>query len=343
MRVEFVDYDGQVREADVDLTISPVSEDDIVAHRGPDGRLKVGYLGSDDAHGDYWSDNENGEFEEFGSQDARDEWIAEREAEGKVALVVDNYRHGNDHYSLQGTVNYPDRRWDVAPRAVIVLPDDLAEDYRKSESDPGERNKAVARINAILDEFSSWANGEVYVRVIETFERDGAGWESLDYDVVGGYIGAQAAIDALREDMGPDVMAEANRMIVLEESEALAENAETRDNANAKRIEQEDRLGGNLDEVRLCVEVVRDFHAFASGATRRPADPALDDGDSVAEFAGGLKAFSRGEQWVAPFGHNGDNLVADSLADLAPALYDHGVREGYIPRVEIMTEQEPSL
>lgn len=123
-----------------------------------DGRLMIAYLSLDDCGGvDFeWEDDCQGIFREFGTAWDRDDYIKEQESEGVVYFIVNRYKHGGVHYSVEGSVSYPDERWDVAPCAVYTPPEDLQEMYKgylKLEKAVGRfADKVIEKL--LSDEFS---------------------------------------------------------------------------------------------------------------------------------------------------------------------------------------------
>lgn len=73
---------------------------------------------------------------------------------------LSHYEHGQRHWSIQGTVNYPDMQWDGVRTAgflEVVVPDDEREWWEmRTSSDRLEAAKAT------IAEYTSWLNGEVY-------------------------------------------------------------------------------------------------------------------------------------------------------------------------------------
>lgn len=180
-------------------------EDNLMIVKKNDGSLVIGYLVHDDESRDYWKDADGlGTLEVFRSETERDAYISEKTADGQVALIVDNYRHGQEHWSIQNTANYPDRRWDVAPRGVYVPDAETVEHIRSTSKDEEEANARIVKdANAVLDEYSKTINGEVYGVVTETwvFDKERNGFEMTDEDSVWGHIGWEHAVDSLREQM----------------------------------------------------------------------------------------------------------------------------------------------
>lgn len=194
-----------------------VLEDDaIVLRKSAEDTLVVGYLAQDLDPQEYWSSADGlGEFREFRYAGDRDEFLAEIRGEGKVALVINRYRHGGVHYSVHGSRTYPDHRWDVAPSAVLVPCDEVQERYREAvraaELLPSRQaadmaaqaawRSLVEDSNRVLQDFSDWCNGEVYGVVSETWRwRSDAGlFERIEEDACWGFVGTDFARRALEE------------------------------------------------------------------------------------------------------------------------------------------------
>ncbi|MEP4192210.1 MAG: hypothetical protein ABJN51_14085, partial [Sneathiella sp.] len=167
-------------------TLSPSSSDiSLVAKPGSDTEVIATYITPDDSQEDYWSSAEGlGSFKTFTNQTDRDAHIDDVKAEGKIALIVDKYEHGNVHYSVEQTAGYPDRRWDVAPSGVFTPCDDVQDKYQEAiaaadkldskAATTAAKEAALASLikdsNNILNEFSDWSNGSVYGVVQETWE-----------------------------------------------------------------------------------------------------------------------------------------------------------------------------
>jgi len=105
-----------------------------------------------------------------------DQWIADHANDHLFAVGV--YEHGAIQYSLAGESFHSNDPWDYAVGAAIAIPDDY--------TDP----KEAAR--AILDEYTSYCNGAVYI-VWEVHIYTG------DYDSCGGYYGWDQAQQVLKE------------------------------------------------------------------------------------------------------------------------------------------------
>lgn len=122
---------------------------------------------------DYLADYENGELFDahrgigYPAYYDGKNWIGfDEEDDPRQWFYVDKYEHGQVHYSLANTENYPDRRWDVSSGIIYVPPDDLQEQYNKDKYKRGgkvtARSKLAEYAAAVLSEYTSWRNGDVY-------------------------------------------------------------------------------------------------------------------------------------------------------------------------------------
>jgi hypothetical protein len=150
-----------------------------------DGTIRVVWAVNDtDVRSDYeWMEGDS--FETFRSEDERDGYVAAQIADGIPAaniFIVDKYDHSSVHYSVQDSAPYPDRRWDVAPSGVLVL------DGRGATG----ATISVESANATLDDYSNWANGDVYGIASITLSADGEEVEGSDEEVWG-FIGSDYA------------------------------------------------------------------------------------------------------------------------------------------------------
>ena len=109
-------------------------------------------------------------------------------------FLIERYEHGLVSYSLVADEKpYPDRQWDVAtPVGIIGLSDDF-----------DEPRKAAA---SWLEEYTAWANGEVYGVVEETYTKDADGewhrdayepWDVTTWGVIGSEWAEQLVNDGL--------------------------------------------------------------------------------------------------------------------------------------------------
>ena len=170
--------------------------------------IHIGYITHDSDPADFWSDADGlGEFRKFARGDDPKAMIEKLENEGKLVFVVERYSHGQEHYSVAGTQNYPDRRWDVGICGIHIPDDEVQEMYRKALTGgaPPEaaRVSAAADTNAILDQYSRTVNGDVHGIVTETWRREGDHVRALDHQSCWNFIGSEYAVEALRDAM-PD-------------------------------------------------------------------------------------------------------------------------------------------
>lgn len=218
------DADG-VRLETAKLQWRPVDEDDVIFTKTSENEVVVSYV-THDSHSDasdYWKENDGvGDFTIFRTEGSRDEHLESVRAEGKLALIVNKYEHGNVHYSVQGSMSYPDMRWDVAPSGVLVPCDHVQEKYQEALKaaqdiqDPAARKAAedaaladaIKDSNVVLDEYSKLCNGEVYGVVHETWTVSPDGrTEMTDDDAVWGFVGYEYAKESMKEE-APKVEAE---------------------------------------------------------------------------------------------------------------------------------------
>lgn len=172
-----------------------------------DNKVTIGYLVHDDSPRDFWGDADGlGKLTVFRSQEDRDAHFEKAQAEGGYPLVADVYRHGQEHWSIANTMNYPDRRWDVAPAGVYEPDSDTIKHIREqTQTEEQFRDRIISDANAILDEYSKCVNGEVYGVVTETWELDesGKGFRMTEEDSCWGFIGVEHAVETLKSDFMP--------------------------------------------------------------------------------------------------------------------------------------------
>lgn len=203
------DANRHFKEKDIDLELNfvAVDQDDIeIRHDKEKDALVVGYLAHDfDPEWDAWPSDpsphddigEEGVFIEFRDEVSRDEFMERMESENRTPLVVDRYQHGLVHFSVANTMEYPDRRWDVAPSGVFVPNDYLQEQFNKEEI---TREELIAQANASLNAYSDYCNGSVYGCVVETFMKNENGaWEQVEEEAVWGHVGRESAEETLKE------------------------------------------------------------------------------------------------------------------------------------------------
>lgn len=109
--------------------------------------------------------NELGLLDEDGDRSAVEftEVIAKlNERPGKRSYLVERYEHGQVRYSIIGTG--PQCQWDTAPSVAVLT---LNTENVCGAGAPDEQYDAAAK--AILDEYNSWCNGDVYGVAQATF------------------------------------------------------------------------------------------------------------------------------------------------------------------------------
>lgn len=190
-------------EFEAGLHFEPTDDEILFAKRVDRRTVIVGYLVHDDMPLDYRDWLEDGMLTEFRSQNKRDDFIANLEAEGRQYFIVDKYAHGGVHYSVQNTRWYPHRHWDVAPCAVFVPPQDLQEQYHKDKYKRGGKKAARETLlkyaNAVLEEYSQLCNGDVWGIVVATMEEAGGIYTVQKSDECWGFIGYDYAKEELKD------------------------------------------------------------------------------------------------------------------------------------------------
>lgn len=164
---------------DAVLDFEPCEWIDPVVTPRADGSFTVAYAVQDS---DGWSespieDSDGINFREFTSAWGRDEWVSEQDDTDHV-FIVNHYEHGASVYTVAGsarTVLDPGG-FDTRPSCVLVLAPDFTDPATAAE--------------AIMAEYTSWANGDVYGIVRQDFAADGT--ETLN-ESVWGFIGTEYA------------------------------------------------------------------------------------------------------------------------------------------------------
>lgn len=127
-------------------------------------------------------------FKVFRSVDERDSFT--KDLKNKLFFLVDKYEHSGVDYSVSGSKNYPDSRWDVSHGCAVYVPEpEIQSEYRKLiRKNPVDVVKAqfVESTNSILNTYSEWCNGETYYNTTVVYDKKG---NTLEDDSCGGYIG----------------------------------------------------------------------------------------------------------------------------------------------------------
>lgn len=138
---------------------------------------------------------EGDSLEEFRSEDARDTYIKEKIASGVPEdhiFIVDKYSHSGVSYSVHDTKTYPDHNWDTAPSNVLILDADSANKNLGGVID-------IEAAQSTLDNYTSYANGDVYGIAVAIFDKDG---EITDEpEVSWGYIGTEYVEEMIKDDL----------------------------------------------------------------------------------------------------------------------------------------------
>ncbi len=195
----------------VDYSNSSDFRDDLLVRPSPEGNaLIVGYVLLDNDYGSFWDHGEPGAFHEFTRNEDVRETLKEAALQTPRPLVVQRYSHGAVHYSLTGTMRYPGHDWDVGTAGLYTPPADLYERFLERSAAIGEdeaRKEYFSSCNAILDEFSEWANGHVYSMAVERWTLDGERSlpESGETELWGPFYGWEQAEAALRDEIGMEI------------------------------------------------------------------------------------------------------------------------------------------
>lgn len=150
----------------------------------------VGCLKIDHDPLDFFENDEgSGTLKQFRSVDDRDNFLATLK-KTSLFYLVDKYEHGNVHYSIANTQNYPDQRWDVSHGCAVYIPcDDIQEEYKKAKKKmtvAEAKDKFIKDSNSVLDSYSDFCNGEVYGYSVATFDKKG---HLLNEEECWGFIG----------------------------------------------------------------------------------------------------------------------------------------------------------
>jgi hypothetical protein len=150
----------------------------------------VGCLKIDNNPLDFFENDEGaGTFKEFSNVSDRDNFLATLK-KSSLFYLVDKYQHGNVHYSVSNTRDYPDSRWDVSYGCAVFIPcNDIQEQYKKAKkkmSVAEAKKKFINDSNAVLNSYSDYCNGQVYGYSIVTYDKKG---KVLSEDECWGLIG----------------------------------------------------------------------------------------------------------------------------------------------------------
>lgn len=163
-------------EVEYTLTDAGASHIDVKAVELDNGDIEVRWAAIDDEGLEY-NFTEGDGLTRFGSATERDEHVENLLAEGvrpEQIFVAEYFEHGNSKYSVLADWNEwsadqtPERarvsdRWDSAPSVVIVV----------DKGDVGGVTDYRAAADGLAEEYTSWANGDVYGLYRATIDRDG--------------------------------------------------------------------------------------------------------------------------------------------------------------------------
>lgn len=156
----------------------PYAPCDSEVHVSNDGKELTFLLHDEFSH---WDEYEWGDtiFVDFSNNRSisPDEFLEEHST-GYNIYPVGKYEHGMVHYSIAGSRWYPDMNFDYGVCAYIAIP----EDYQNQ----------TEFANSLLDEYSSWCNGEVYCIVHLDIDNPD------DFDIYGGFIGYDHATETAK-------------------------------------------------------------------------------------------------------------------------------------------------
>lgn len=160
---------------------APWNIDFVFIEKLESGNYGIAWLVLDESPRDYeWYDGAS--LTEFRTEWERDEYADAMRAEvgADRVFIVEKVEHGHVRYSVYtGTPSDP---WDSKPSGVLVV-------------DPEALNPETAA-NDLLDEYTRWANGEVYVLVGREVTPSGT---VLFEDETWGFIGTEYAVEAAKQ------------------------------------------------------------------------------------------------------------------------------------------------
>ena len=163
-------------EVEYTLTDANASHIDVKAVELENGDIEVRWAALDDTGLDF-NFTEGDDLTRFDSAYARDEHIENLLAEGvkpEQIFIAERFEHSVSNYKVLADWNEwsadqtPERsrvsdRWDSAPSVVIVV----------DKGDVGGVTDYRASADAVAEEYTSWANGDVYGLYRATIDQDG--------------------------------------------------------------------------------------------------------------------------------------------------------------------------
>jgi hypothetical protein len=127
------------------------------------------------------------------------EFDLENESGVQYRWVISCYRHGLCKWSRYGS-NWNSCPWDTTRVAGIIEWDD-----QKSPDINRDESEVLKMIDAILDEYTNFCNGECYYYSWEDRVGVEGDYGRLEQDSCGGFIGAECFIEAVKESLGEGV------------------------------------------------------------------------------------------------------------------------------------------
>jgi hypothetical protein len=187
--VEFTP-DGADEPVEVFTDNSPDEWIDTKVELRADGNYNVVYAARDDYSTEY-EHTEGDSLEVFRSQWERDAHIQKKLDDGVPAdriFVVDRMEHGQVKYTvLDAWDSKTQDAWDSAPSTVIVI----------DEEGAGGVTDFRAAADAVAEDYTKWANGDVYGICRGVYDVNGDAVEHEES--VWGFIGSEYAEQAIKE------------------------------------------------------------------------------------------------------------------------------------------------
>lgn len=191
-----------------------------------ENKIILGTILPDSNYGNFFEDNEGmGELILF-NRDNYSKEMKKAQKNKKLNYLIDKYEHSNVHYSVASTQKYPDAQFDISHGAGVYYPsEEIQKAYNKMKKEIGETEAFIHFIkdtNAILDNYSSWTNGEIYFYNIQVFNKNG---ESESEETIGGFLGF--------EDVQTNLINDMKHYVINEKVDALLHNVYIENNVNA--------------------------------------------------------------------------------------------------------------
>lgn len=145
---------------------------------------------------------------------------------GKLFYIVDKYQHGNVHYSVSASSDYPDAQFDVSHGCGVYVPYEYTQkQYKKMKKEVGEMEAFkhfVPEVNKVLSSYSDWCNGEVYGYNVVVYDKTGkvVNEDNQTWGYVG-YDNAQKEKLEVMESLRSNLICEALAKNVITEHKTL--------------------------------------------------------------------------------------------------------------------------